>query len=349
MWQLDNRTPFAAERGWVRDRSGSEIWIVAVKCTFDIKPDGATVVSGQQPPVTIAPELTNPKTPAQSSLRSESDLVRTRLTTDIVVHGHAYAPNDLPVTSCDVGFRVGELTKRLRVTGDRYWIDGSPSAPTPFTRMPLLYERAYGGYDPASLETDAPQWEQRNPAGTGYARSAASANRRKLPNIEYREHLISSPRQHPPPAGFGPIPPHWPPRSAYAGTYDDTWQADRSPLLPLDFDDRHYQCVPPDQQTQRFLTGGEKVALLNLSPVPLLQFALPRIFLGFETLFTTGERQLHEPPKLHTVILEPDFPRVSLLWHTALPCHPKVLKLKETRIYLKRAGGGVKVPDEQSA
>jgi hypothetical protein len=67
-----------------------------------------------------------------------------------------------------------------------------------------------------------------------------------------------------------------------------------------------------------------------------LHFKLPRIILGFETFFYTGERQLHERPKLHTVIIEADFPRVSLVWHTALPCHPKVLKLKETRIIQKR-------------
>ena len=51
MWQVDNRTPFAAERGWVRDRNGTEVWLVTVKCTFDIKPDGSTEVSEEQPPV----------------------------------------------------------------------------------------------------------------------------------------------------------------------------------------------------------------------------------------------------------------------------------------------------------
>jgi hypothetical protein len=44
---------------------------------------------------------------------------------------------------------------------------------------------------------------------------------------------------------------------------------------------------------------------------------------------------MHERPKLHTVILEPDCPRVSLVWHSALPCHPKVYKLEKTRIFEK--------------
>ena len=51
MWQIDNQTPFAAERGWVRDRTGAEVWLVAVKCTFDIDRDGSTAISAEQPPV----------------------------------------------------------------------------------------------------------------------------------------------------------------------------------------------------------------------------------------------------------------------------------------------------------
>ena len=49
MWQVDNRTPFAVERGWVRDQRGAEVWLIGVKCTFDIKPDGSTVVSPLSP------------------------------------------------------------------------------------------------------------------------------------------------------------------------------------------------------------------------------------------------------------------------------------------------------------
>ena len=31
-----------------RDRNGAEVWLVAVKCTFDIMSDGSTVVSKDQ-------------------------------------------------------------------------------------------------------------------------------------------------------------------------------------------------------------------------------------------------------------------------------------------------------------
>jgi len=67
MWQVDNRTPFAAERAWVRDRNGAEVWLVAVKCTFTIEPDGTTAVAEEQPPVRRIPE--HHGEPGRSSLK----------------------------------------------------------------------------------------------------------------------------------------------------------------------------------------------------------------------------------------------------------------------------------------
>jgi hypothetical protein len=92
MWQIENRTPFAAERTWTRGRDGAEIWLVAVKCTYDIRPDGATAISADQPPVTLAPEYVDPDAPVQSSLKYDVDLVRTKVTTDILVQGMRMRP-----------------------------------------------------------------------------------------------------------------------------------------------------------------------------------------------------------------------------------------------------------------
>jgi hypothetical protein len=352
MWQIDNRTPFAAERTWVRDREGAEIWIVAVKCTFDIRPDGTTEIAKEQPPVVMAPEYIDPSAPAKSSLKYEMDLVRTKTTTDVIVLGHAYATQGRPVTEIDIGFRVGPVVKRLRVTGDRVWRGREASKPEPFVKLPLIYERAYGGFDPASRDTPSPQWDVRNPLGTGFALSASSIEGLRLPNIEYPDQLVRNWDDRPAPAGFGPICSHWQPRVGLAGTYDEKWQQERLPLLPADFDDRHYLCAPADQQAPQDLLGGEPVVLINLSAGSELRFDLPRVFLGFETFFYSGERQWHERPKLHTVIIEPDFPRVSLVWHSALPCHPKVYKLNKTRIIQKpivRVNGKDVVLDEEAA
>jgi hypothetical protein len=332
MWQVDNRTPFAAERGWVRDRNGAEVWLVAVKATFDILPDGTTIPSKDQPPVLRVPEYHGE--PGKSSIKYEADLVLTKTTTDVLVVGHAYAPGGKPVTELDAGFRVGPVTKVLRIIGDRTWGIGGPSSPRPFLKMPLAYERAFGGVDGKSSNPER-DWDWRNPVGCGYAVSKGHLDDVPVPNIEWRDQPIRSWDDRPPPAGFGPIGSHWQPRASFAGTYDDNWMKTRQPLLPDDFDDRFFQCAPADQQAPQFLVGGEPAVLLNLAPGGDLRFFLPKIFLGFETRFYDGSREIHKSRKLHSVIVEPDFPRVSLVWNSALPCHFKVQKLERTIVTLK--------------
>ena len=332
MWQVDNRTPFAAERGWVRDRDGAEVWVVGVKCTFDVKPDGSTEASPDQPPVLRAAEYNGE--PGKSSIRYDADLVLTKNTTDVIVVGHAYAPNGRPVSECDVGISVGPVRKVLHVVGDRVWDGAAPGPPSPFLKMPLVYERAFGGADTKSANA-ARDFDWRNPVGTGFAVNRSHLLDVAMPNVEYGDRNFGSWNDRPPPAGFGAIAGHWQPRVGFAGTYDDKWMKERLPLLPTDFDDRYFQCAPPDQQTPAFLRGGEPAALLNLTPDGRLNFVLPRIFLGFETFFYTGERTLHQTRQLHTVIIEPDFPRVSLVWHTALPCHFMVQKLERTVVTMK--------------
>ena len=74
-----------------------------------------------------------------------------------------------------------------------------------------------------------------------------------------------------------------------------------------------------------------------------------KVRLGFETRFYDGSREVHRNRNLHTIILEPDFPRVSLVWHTALPCHFKVQKLERTIVTSKQdlsAGNGVNQEEE---
>ena len=336
MWQVDNRTPFAAERGWVRDRNGAEVWLVALKCTFDIHPDGSTEISADQPPVLRVPEYHGE--PGKSSIKFEPDLVLTKCATDVFVVGHAYAPNARPVQQIDVGFRVGPVQKLLRVFGNRIWDGSGPSPPKPFLKMPLVYERAFGGVDLASA-TPERDWEWRNPVGTGFAVASENLQGRRLANIEYPNELISSWSDRPRPAGLSPIASHWQPRVGFAGTYDDKWMQERQPLLPDDFDDRFFQAAPADQQAPSFLRGGEPVVLLRLTPSGDLRFQLPRVFPGFETRFFDGARERHTDRNLHSVIFEPDYPRVSLVWHSALPCHFKVQKLERTIVTIKEDVG----------
>lgn len=337
MWQIDNRTPFVARQSWVRDQNGAETWLVVVKATFRVLADGTTAVSKDQPELTRTPLWRGE--PGQSSPIYENDFVLAKKTTDVVLNGSAYARGGKAVTTLDVALQVGPVRKALKVFGDRAWGPAGAflSTPQPFVQMPITYERAFGGVDTRSPHPEK-DWYWPNPVGVGFATSRSRIGDMRAPNIEYPDQLITAWSSRPRPAGFGFIGSHWQERAALSGTYDRAWSESRQPLLPVDFDIRHYQAVPKDQQTPTFLRGGEAVSLLNLTPLGSLHFSLPALELALETRFMDGERREHIP-SLHTVILEPDFPRVSLVWHSAMECHAKTYRLERTRVRLRSLQG----------
>ena len=338
MWTIDNATPFCAERAWVRDKNGAEVWLVAVKGTFTIMPDGTTVPAQVQEPVVLAPEFRGE--PRCSSLLNDTDLPHRKLSTDVLLHGHAHAENAEPIKSCLVGIKVATVEKLLRVTGDRTWLEGlggiAMSDPRPFTSLPVTYERAFGGQDLNDPDSEKHAWDVRNPAGVGFATKASHLIGTPVPNVEYPESLLTDWRQRPTPAGLGPVAGHWSPRVELAGTYDEHWEKTRLPLLAEDFNDLYYQSAPTDQQVHGGLQGGETVQLYNLTPGGKFAFKLPRYFLAFTTYFNGGSQESHRP-SLHTVLIKPDDMTFVMVWHTHLPCHSKVNSLNKTTIKLKKS------------
>jgi hypothetical protein len=328
MWAVENQTPFKAERTFVRDVDGSEIWLVAVRATYRFDSSGVVSLADKQQDVCLAPKFFGD--PAKTSLQYESDLVRTKSGTDILLHAAAHAPQGRPVPTVDVSWQVGPVTKQLRVYGDRVWEHGmiglQPGQPQPFRSLPIRYERALGGaYDPGKSSALDPS----NPAGIGRIPVAGQP----VPNCEDPRTPIRSPGDKSAAAGFGPLACHWAPRVALAGTYDDAWRNARQPLLPADFKDAYFRAAPADQQMQGFLQGGEEVYLRNLSPNGDQRFRLPRIRLGFRTAIDGGV--VHHRGDLHTVIVEPDESRLIMVWHTSLPCHHTLYTLKRTVVYEK--------------
>ena len=328
MWAIDNETCYAADRCFVRDVDGAEIWVVAVRATYVWNPDGSVTLASEQQPVCLAPKYWGE--PAKSSLRYDSDMVRTKKGTDVIVHAHAHAPGGTPAPTADVGFSVGRISKQLRVHGNRHWVDSPtglvPSRPVPFLTQAIRYETAMGG----PLRLDEPTTsDTSNRVGIGRVpRPGLPA-----PSVELINQPITSPSHKAPPAGFGPIPCDWEPRIRLAGTYNTAWQQTRQPLVPADFNDAHFHCAPTDQQAGTFLQGGEEVLLRNLTPEGLTRFRLPRVALGFRTRIDGGVT--HHRAQLHTVIVEPQDCRLVMVWHTSLACHHTLYTLKETVVFEK--------------
>ena len=308
MWAIENQTEFEAERSFVRDRDGAEIFLVAVRATFNFDEHGRLSVADEQVPVAQSPCYT--RKAGASSLRWDTDLSRTKNGTDVLLNGSAYATDGVPQESVQTMLKVGPIEKQLTVIGDRHLLGQSVSDPEKFTKMPINYERAYGGAG-----------SDENPIGTGLNAQSAMM----LPNVTgSSEDSV---------AGYGALPCSWRPRRDYGGTYNQEWERQRKPLVPEDFDDAYFYSAPSDQQVPGFLKGGELVELINLTPNGRIEFQLPKITFGF-TSFIDGGRE-HHRGELHSVIIEPDERTLYMVWHSQLPCHNTLYTLENCIVYEK--------------
>ncbi|HEY5809803.1 MAG TPA: DUF2169 domain-containing protein, partial [Povalibacter sp.] len=243
--------------------------------------------------------------------------------TDVVMLGHACAtaPN---TTQMRVGIRIGPMTKLVRVVGDRFLARRSGatsvSDPRPFERIPLVYERAFGGWDRRGDDAAQHRCEPRNPVGMGFRTPAISSDDQvALPNIEYEDQLLRAYGDTPAPAGFGFMAPNWAPRSAYGGTYDAAWDSQRKPLLPADFDRRFFNAASPGLIAPGYLRGDESVVVIGASPHGRVGFDLPAIAPPECVVELRGRRRIPLQTMLDTVIVDMDQLHLSLLWRVHVP------------------------------
>jgi len=319
--KVDNRTPFAFEALYLADEEFRPLVVPLVKATFTIGEDGRCRRADEQLPPNLEGECWG-EDPETSSYKYEPEVAFVKPATDVVLIGHAYAP-DTQTTELRVGLRVGALSKQLLIRGDRVWFRTagivSATKPRPFEKMPLVYERAFGGWDRGHPDPAKHSCEPRNPVGTGYRAGGGFQEGLHLPNVEDPRAPVDSFGDRPPPAGFGFVSPHWKPRAQLAGTFDEAWQNGRAPLLPRDFDRRHLNAASPGLVAEGHLRGDEAVAGVGLTPCGRLHFSLPGVSPpAVEIALTEGPRQ-PVPLALDTVIIEPDEQRVMLLWRGHLP------------------------------
>jgi hypothetical protein len=333
MLQIDNQTPFYPVMSVLPNREGVDTLYVVVKATLMLHPKLSLAV--EQVPVTLADEYH--ADPADSSLKQVSELHIGKPGTEVLLLGRAWAPAGQTAAQTWVTVSVAERQKTLRVLGDRSWSqDGTPTAPEPFEAMPLVWERAFGGVHavPGSMLA-----EERNPVGVGFAgrRGAAELVGHPVPNLEDPATPLHQLGQLCTPACFAPSAPHWLPRRAFAGTYDERWQRTRAPYLPTDFDPRFLSCAAPELTFARYLQGNEPVEVRGVTPDGPISFTLPVAHLEVEVRIAGA---LERPPvNLETILIEPDDNRLCLTWRAALPCDRKVMKIEKVTVARKRPGG----------
>lgn len=334
MLQLKNQTPFKASLMLLPDRSGVDCVVTVVKATFAI--GDSLEVASDQVDLVLADQYFGE--PATTSVRVPSDVSIEKAGTDVLVLGHAWSPDGALAWQMDASVKVGPLTKSIRIFGDRVWESSGSVARiswvAPFSRMPLVWERSFGGTD---VTERGPIAESRNPAGIGFRvpNGAKPLNGLPLPNIEAPDALIGAWTDTPMPACFAPVAPHWMPRRSFAGTYDEDWENNRSPFLPVDFDPQFCQVAPLGLSAIPHLHGGEIAELRGLTPDGMLRFTLPSLTVGIVHRLDRGVEL--RPARLDTVVIEPDAKRLVAVWRAVYQCDKRVRRVREVEIDVRRA------------
>lgn len=270
--------------------------------------------------------------PGTSSPVVESDLAFCKAQCDVIVRGHAHAPNAQALTELPVMLHVGQIRKELRVVGDRLWerslLGVRAGAPRAFSSMPISWTRAFGGTTaPKDPDSERDMCET-NPVGCGYARRAKRDLVGTLaPNFEVTNESILRPGRNHTPAGFGPLGRSWMPRRVAAGTYGDAWKDEVFPALPADFDQAFFQCAPIDQRMP-YPEGGEKITLLNLMPGGgVHRFALPKRLNLPLAVITRDRETLKLNPVVDTLVIDTDQGTLDVVWRASLPLKRSVLEI----------------------
>lgn len=256
-WQVGVTNVGATSAATMAWRSGGQLRVtVIVKSLFAFAPNDAMT---QAPPEDILDADASTGDGPGSSIRAASDRYPFRPRADVVFCGHAYAPGGNPVKRLSARIAIAHgneksLDKVIDVVGDR----SSPHAdPVPFTKMPITYERAYGG----------PGFDA-NPAGVGFG-----PNARAMPNIVYPQGW----QRDTEPASLGPIPAAWARRLRLSGNKPIDFLSKTVTDIPTDLDVSSFQCAPDDQRIAQ-LHGDEWVLLENLHPThPRLMMRLPDV------------------------------------------------------------------------
>lgn len=188
---------------------------------------------------------------------------------EVLLHGSAWTPSGSPATHLQVTLSFGQMSKTLQVTGDRIWQKGflsrKATEPASFKTMPLTWQRAFGGQQYAT-----------NPVGQGALSQGESGETIvALPNVEYVDQALTSPKKAVAPAGFGPLHVLWAPRTVADPLFDQAYMDHVFPALPDEMDFARYNMAPEDQRLQT-LSATEQFSLTNLhSQLPVIEGTLP--------------------------------------------------------------------------
>lgn len=350
--QLVNSSPvpadaFVAEFPGVVDRVG----VLTAKATFCFA-DNACELDTQRPFALLREDEETELGVLPRDISPRRDNVF-----EVMLLGCAHVRNALPAREQRLRLSVGDRSAEIVVIGDRRWAEGGePAEPEPFTRMPLTWERAFGGAAEVEIDEGAviEVADPLNRRGRGFdaatmARSYADALRvppgypkctydRRLPNLEDPRHRIARPRDAPKPACWAPIPPDVGFHMIRAIEREQREER----IDPADALREVFQRAHPDWILPSF-DPGARVTLEGMSPDGPVSFALPqlRVIADYIVGPRKGERELLPT----TLVLLPEERRFYLVYRAtfSVPYEPVLERCFRIRLEGQRADARVGV------
>ncbi|HRI71236.1 MAG TPA: DUF2169 domain-containing protein, partial [Polyangium sp.] len=238
LWPVPITTVGRSRGGTVVYTRGGKLYVTCIlKSTFQMVPDDRMTLT--QPEEILVADIAFEDNPP-SSLWACCETIPFLPRVDVLLTGHACAPFGQPIPSQSVRLAIHRddswlLNKTLHVYGDR-----TDTTMEPFDRMPVVYERTYGG----------PGFSQ-NPFGTGMAVGSP------YPNIVHPLDASAV-------AGFGPLSSEM--RLARVTSPALPQFIDEQVIeLPPDFDETFFQAAPSDQQLDS-LEGHEWIEVDGMHP-----------------------------------------------------------------------------------
>ncbi len=275
LWPVPITTVGRSRGGTVVFMRGGKLHVTCIlKCTFRFVPDDRMKVAQPEEIVLAdAGHVDNPSSSPRFSCETMPFLSRV----DVVLTGHACAPFGQPVPSQSVRVAIHRddswlLNKTLHVYGDR-----RGETMEPFERMPIVYERAYGGAGFAS-----------NPYGTGMTPGSS------YPNIVHPLDVSAV-------AGFGPLS-YEMRMSRLVPSVHPHFMDEQVLDVPAGIDDAYFQCAPSDQLLDS-LQGHEWIEIDGMHPKhQRLVSRLP----GIRAVAKLYGVQSERPDGVRTISLRPD-------------------------------------------
>lgn len=263
---------------------------VIVKSTFAFAHDA--VMKRVEPQPILRAEVHHGKHPTRS-VQFTSDLVPYLAQADVLFTGHAHVRAGAIVQAQLVRLEIFDGTGTQPLLNKALLVQD----PKGFDRMPLVYERAFGGVG-----------SQDNPLGTGIAPGSPEPN-------------VVNPMDPRRVASFAPIGRIWPARKRLLGTTPRSALEGDIVELPGTFDWAYYQAAPPEQRID-FLSGDEWILLEGLHPtLPRLQMQLPgaRGLAWIDGLSAFGVPEGHGLTlNADTLRIDGDEQRCTVAWRAAL-------------------------------